>query len=248
MPPARPTIDPRWADLIAAGQIRFAVFPPQYGKDADGALIGPWIEVMRALAIHVGVPATFAELANPDRLVESLAAGSCDVGSLGFDPARTAGVGGFSPSFMQVEYSYLVPADSAIRTITDADQPAIRIATVRQHASTLTLVRMLKHATLVDADGPDEAFELLRAGRVDAWASIRPALVDHGRRLPGARVLAESYGANRPALVVPKGHAARLAAISEFIAEAKASGLLRRIIERVGQPGTQPAVPFGTHD
>ena len=74
MPPARPTIDPRWADLIAAGQIRFAVFPPQYGKDADGALIGPWIEVMRALAIHVGVPATFAELANPDRLVESLAA------------------------------------------------------------------------------------------------------------------------------------------------------------------------------
>ena len=238
MPPARPSSDRRVADLVAAGQIRFAVFPPQYGKDAGGALTGPWVEVMRALAAHVGVPAAIAELANPDQLVESLAAGSCDVGSLGFDPARAAAVGGFSPPFMQVDYTYLVPAGTAIRSVADADQPAIRIAAVRQHASTLALLRMLKHAAPVNADSPDEAFELLRAGRVDAWASIRPALAD-GRRLPGALVLAESYGANRPALVVPKGHAARLAAINEFVVAAKASGLLRRIID--GQPGYRPA-------
>src|SRR5262249_51000890 len=153
--------------------------------------------------------------ANPDRLIESLTAGLCDVGSLGFDPARAAGVGGFSPPFMEVDYTYLVAPGSAIGSIVEADQPAIRIAAVRRHASTLALARMPKHATTVDADSPDEAFELLRAGRVDAWASIRPALAEHGRRLPGARVLRESYGANRPALVVPKGHAARLAAISE---------------------------------
>ena len=64
-------------------------------------------------------------------------------------------------------------------------------------------------------------------------------VAEYGHRLPGAVVLAESYGANRPALVVPKGHAARLSFISEFIAEAEASGLLRRIID--GQPGYQPA-------
>nr|ACV30059.1 putative ABC-type transporter periplasmic component [uncultured bacterium B7P37metaSE] len=241
MPPARPAADRRMADLVAAGQIRFAVFPPQYGKDAGGALTGPWVEVMQALAKHVGVPARFTELASPDRLIESLAAGLCDVGSLGFDPARAAEVGGFTPPFMQVDYTYLVAPGSAIHTIAEADQPAIRIAAVRQHASTLALERMLQHATPVHADSPEEAFELLRAGRVDAWASIRPVLSDRCQDLPGARVLAESYGANRPALVVAKGHAARLAAIGEFIAEAKASGLLCRIIERVGQPGTQPA-------
>ena len=239
MPPARPTADPRTADLVAAGQIRFAVFPPQYGKDDDAALTGPWVEVMRALAAHVGVPAIFIELAGPDRLVESLAAGSCDAGSLGFDPARAAAVGGFSPPFMQVDFTYLVPAGSAIRSIADADQPAIRIAAVGQHASTLALVRMLKHAMPVNADTLDEACELLRTGRVEAWASIRPALAEHGRRLPGARLLADSYGANHPALVVPKGRAARLAAISDFIAEAKASGLLRRIID--GHPGYRMA-------
>jgi polar amino acid transport system substrate-binding protein len=232
MPPARPTADPRTADLVAAGHIRFAVFPPQYGKDAGGALTGPWVEVMRALAAHIGVPATFTEVANPDRLVESLAAGSCDFGSLGFDPARAAAVGGFSPPFMQVDFTYLVPAGSAIRSIADADQAGVRIAAVRQHASTLALVRLLKHASLVNADSLDQAVELLRTGRAEAWASIRPALADCCSRLPGARVLAESYGANHPALVVPKGHAVRLAAVSAFIAEAKASGLLRRIIDR----------------
>jgi len=238
MPPARPTADPRMADLVAAGQIRFAVFPPQYGRDAGGTLTGPWVEVMRALAAHIGVPATFMEVANPDRLVESLAAGSCDFGSLGFDPARAAAVGGFSPPFMQVDFTYLVPAGSAIRSIADADQAGVRIAAVRQHASTLALVRLLKHASVVNAS-LDEAFELLRTGRVEVWASIRPALADCCSRLPGARVLAESYGANHPALVVPKGHAARLAAISAFIAEAKASGLLRRIID--GHAGYRPA-------
>jgi polar amino acid transport system substrate-binding protein len=235
MPPACPTADPRTADLVAAGQIRFAVFPPQYGKDAGGTLTGPWVEVMRALAGHVGVPAIFVEVANPDRLVESLAGGACDVGSLGFDPARVAAVGGFSPPFMQVDFTYLVPAGSAIGSIADADHAGVRIAAVRQHASTLALVRRLQHASLVNADSLDEACELLRTGRVEAWASIRPALADCCSRLPGTRLLAESYGANRPALVVPKGHGARLAAISEFVTEAKASGLLGRIID--GHPG-----------
>jgi polar amino acid transport system substrate-binding protein len=71
----------------------------------------------------------------------------------------------------------------------------------------------------VSADTPDRAFELLGTGRVDAWASARPVLVDYSVRLPGSRVLEARYGANRPALVVAKGHAARLAYISEFIEE-----------------------------
>src|SRR5262249_52757101 len=39
--------------------------------------------------------------------------------------------------------------------------------------------------------------------------------------------------------VVPKGQAARLAYISEFIEQAKASGLVQRVIERAGCPDTR---------
>jgi polar amino acid transport system substrate-binding protein len=233
--------DPRVADLIRAGKVRVGLFPPQYTKDETGALKGPWVEIVRALGARIGVEVVVTELPNPDQLVEYLAAGICDVGSLGFDPARADQVGGFSPPFMQVDYTYLVPAGSPIRNIADADRPGVRIAVVRNHASTLALGRILKHAEQIGADTPDAAFELLRGGRADTWASIRPSLLDYSIALPGSRLLDDSYGANLPALVVAKGQTARLAYISEFIEEAKASGLLQRVIERTGQAGFRVA-------
>ena len=64
-------------------------------------------------------------------------------------------------------------------------------------------------------------------------------------RRPTARfeLLEDSYGANFPALVVPKGHDARLAYFSEFVEAAKASGLVQRAIDRAGQPGYRVAPP-----
>src|SRR5262245_28644868 len=230
---AQQTPDPRIADLARAGKVRFGTFPPQYTKDATTAeLKGPWVEVMRALGAHMRLPVVLTELPTPSKLVECLETGQCDVGSLGFDPTRADQVGGFTPPFLQVEYTYLVPAASTMR-----------IAVVRNHASTLALSRIAKHAEQVSAETPNAAFDLLRGGRADAWASVRPALLDYAAELSGSRVLEDSYGANFPALVVPKGQAARLAYISEFVEEAKASGLVQRAIDRAGQPGYRVASP-----
>lgn len=236
--------DQRVADLARAGKIRIGMFPPQYTKDATtGELKGPWAEVLRAIAARIGGEAVMVELATPAKLVECLGSGACDIGSLGFDPTRADQVGGFSPAFLRVDYTVLVPANSAIRTMTEVDRPGIRIAVVRNHASTLALGRIVKQAEQITAETPDSAFAFLRDARVDAWASVRPALMDYAAELPGSRVLDESYGANFPAIVVPKGHDARLAFISEFIEEAKASGLVQRAIERAGRPGYSVAPP-----
>jgi len=62
-------------------------------------------------------------------------------------------------------------------------------------------------------------------------------------QLPGSRVLADRYGASFSAMAVPKGHAGRLAYVSEFIEAAKASGLVQRALERDGQGGVQVAPP-----
>lgn len=241
---AQPTSDPRIADLVRAGKVQFGTFPPQYTKDAaTSELKGPWVEVMRSLGAHMGLSVVLIELPTPAKLVECLDNGPCDIGSLGFDPTRAAQVGGFTPPFMQVEYTYLVPAASTIRSVADMDQPGLRIAVVRNHASTLALSRIAKQAELVTVETPDAAFALFRSGKVDAWASVRPALMDYSGKLSASRVIAESYGANFPALVVPKGQAARLAYISEFVEEAKASGMVQRAIDRAGQPGYRVAAP-----
>ena len=236
--------DPRVADLVRAGRIRVALFPPQFRKDANGALTSPWVEMVRALAQHIGVKLVVVELSSPNELAGCLATGACDIGAMGYDPTRAPLVGGFTPAFMRVDYSYLVPAGSPIQNFADADSPGIRIAAVTNHASTLSLGRMLTKAEQVGTETPDIAFDLLRDGRVDAWASILPTLLEYSAMLSGSRVLPGSYGANRPALVVPKGQDARLAYLSEFIEQAKASGLVQEAIARAGQPGYR-ALPAG---
>ena len=229
--------DPRVADLVRAGKVRFGTFPPQYTKDVRGELKGPFVEMMRAAAAHMGLPIELVELPTPAKLVECLDSGACDYGSLGFDPARADKVEGFSAPFMQFGYTFLVPPGSTIASFADADRAGVRIAVVRYHASTLAIGRILKNAEQVSTDTPDESFDLLRSGKVDAWASAAPALFDYAAEFPGSRVLADMYGANRPTLVGPKGKPARLAYIVEFIDHANATGLSRQVLDRAGVAG-----------
>ena len=234
--------DPRIADLVRAGRLRAALFLPQYRKNpATGEVSGVWVDVVRALGAHIGLKVEVVELSTPAEMLECLAAGGCDVASLGFDPERAAQVGGFSPPFMEVDYTYLVPEASTLHSIAEVDRPGIRIAAVRDHASTLALERILKQAGQIVTDTPDAAFELLRSGHADAWATIVPTAQAYAARLAGSRVLAGSYGANRPALVVAKGQSARLSYISEFVEHAKATGIVQRAIDRAAQPGYRVA-------
>lgn len=227
--------DPRIADLVRAGKLRVALFPPEYTKDpVTGELRGgPFLEVARALAVRLGIEALPVEYPTPPKVVECLKAGTCDVGFVGIDRAEKVGLG-FSRPFMQLEFTYLVPAGSSIRSAADADRAGVRIAAVRSHLSTVALTRILKHATLVYAETPDPTFDLLRTGHVDAMASVRVALLEYSPRFPGSRVLEDHYGVNRITMVVAKSNAGRLSYISEFIEDAKASGLVQRAIERDG--------------
>ena len=236
--------DRRVADLVRAGRVRIALFSGQYIKDpVTGELKGVWADVARAFAARVGVQLALVEHPTPPKMVECLKAGACDVGFLGYDPTRAADVEGFTPPFIEFDYTYLVPTGSSIRSAADADRLGVRVAVVHAHASTLTLTRVRKHAELVSVDIPDRAFELLRTGRVDAWASARQLLIDYSAQLPGSRVLEGRYGVNRAAVVVAKGKAARLAYISEFIEDIKASGFVQQAITRSGWRGVRVAPP-----
>jgi polar amino acid transport system substrate-binding protein len=178
----------------------------------------------------------------PPQVVDCLKADACDVVFLPFD-SRAAELGGFSSPFIEFDFTYLVPAGSLIQSIADADRPGIRIAVVRNHASTAALNRVLKQAKLVYAETPDPTFDLLRTGDADVMASARSTLLEYSTKLPGSRVLKDRYGATLNRVVVPKNRAGRLAYINEFIEEAKASGLVQQAIDRAGPRGVQVAPP-----
>src|SRR5262245_45645840 len=73
---AQPTSDPRVADLVQAGKIRFGLFSSQYTKDpATGELKGVRPDIARALAARIGVPAILLEHRSPPHVVECIKAG-----------------------------------------------------------------------------------------------------------------------------------------------------------------------------
>lgn len=240
--------DRRVADLVEAGKFRVALFLPQYTNDpvsgevsARGPVGTIMVQFSDTLATRIGIEVLVLGYPTPTETVESLKAHACDVALMGPDPSRDADVD-LSHPILQIDYTYLVPPGSSIHRGIDADQPGVRIAGVRNHASTLALSRLLKRAELVTAETPNRTFELLRSGRADALVSVRSALLlYYSPQLPGSRVLEEYYGFNLLAVALPKGQPGRLAYINEFIEEAKASGSIEELITRTGGRGIKVA-------
>jgi polar amino acid transport system substrate-binding protein len=241
MTQAKPSADPRIADLVKKGEVRVALYVPQYSRDPKtGELRGWTIDLVTALGEWMGIKGVPVEHPTPPQAVASVASGNCDTSILGVEKVRSVAVD-YSPGLIEADYTLVVPAGSKAQSVADVDQPGVRIAVVRNHASTLTLERMLKHATLVYEDLPGPTFELMRSGKADMMASLHEIVLRYSAQIPGSRVMAGRYGFNTLALAVPKGQTERLSYLSEFVEEAKASGIAQRAIDRSGWHGLHVA-------
>ena len=241
---AQQSKDPRVADLVRTGKLRVGIglgSPSGAMKNpATGELRGLALDLGRALATRIGVDFVAVEYPRPGAILEGVQTNAWDVAFLVVDPERAKEVD-FAPPHTQSDFTYLVPAGSSIHKVADADQPGIRIAVPRGDGVDLRLTRLLKKAELVRTDTLSAAVELLRTGGAHARAGPRQAVLAESVKLPGSRVLADGFAVISSAALVPKGHAGRLAYVSEFIEEAKASGLVKKIIEDAGLRGVQVA-------
>ena len=239
---ARQNSDPRIADLVQAGQIRVGLGLGNHAsamKDpATGEMHGMASDLANALAARVGVPLQIVEYPRPGAVFDGAQSGAWDVTFLVIDPDRTAEAE-VSPPYMQSEFTYLVPAGSAIRDVADADQPGISIGVPRGDAVDLSLSRILKQAQLVRAESQAAGIDLLRAGQVNAYAAPRSALLALSAQVPGSHVLPDAFATTSWAAFVPKGHDERLAYVTAFVEEAKANGMLAQLIEREGLRGVE---------
>src|SRR5215208_2725377 len=123
--------DIRVADLVEAGKLRagVGVVAPHWAvKDqTSGELRGVAVEVARALAGGIRVPLLLIEYPSPPKVLDGVKDNAWDVGFLAIDPSR-ATVVDFSPPYLEIDATFLLPESSGIRTVADADQPGVRIA------------------------------------------------------------------------------------------------------------------------
>ena len=237
---AQASTDPRVADLVTAGKIRAGLgignHAAAFKDPATGELQGMATRLARALAAQIGVALEIVQYPRPGAVFEGAQNGAWDVTFLVVDPQRTAEADA-TPAYMQSEFTYLVPAGSAIRTVADADRPGTRIGVPRGDAVDLSLSRILKQATLVRAETQAAGIGLLRSGAIDAYAAPRSALLSLSAQVPGSHVLADAFATTSWAGFVPKGHDGRLAYVSEFVERAKTEGMVARLIAREGLRG-----------
>jgi len=153
-----------------------------------------------------------------------------DVGFLGAEPLRANEID-FTPAYVEIDSTYLVPSGSALKEIGEVDRKGIRIIVPEKAAYELYLSRTIKSAELVKDKGGDLCFKRFVDEKFDALAGLRPRLITDQTKLPGSRILEGSFTAVQQAAGMPKGRAAASKYLSAFIEDVKASGLVAKAIK-----------------
>ncbi|MGA7773761.1 MAG: transporter substrate-binding domain-containing protein, partial [Pseudolabrys sp.] len=96
-------------------------------------------------------------------------------------------------------------------------------------------------ATFVTVPGVDAAVAAIKAGEIDCIALSRESLSGLTAKIPGSRVLDGGLLHSSTAVAVPKGKMEALAYVSQFIEDAKASGLVRKAFDDMDLKNSQVA-------
>jgi polar amino acid transport system substrate-binding protein len=125
--------------------------------------------------------------------------------------------------------------------VEEVDRPGLRVVGVANTTTIRAAGRSLKTIQPIAATSIDDALKMLRDGRADAFALGRDSLPDFVAEFPGARIVEGGFQQTGIAIAVPKGRPNALAYVSEFMQEAKASGSVRRAMDRAGMQNLEVA-------
>jgi polar amino acid transport system substrate-binding protein len=200
---------------------------------ASGELSGLAVDLSRELARRIGVPVELIPYDAAGRISDAAKSDAWDIAFLAIDPARAADID-FTAAYIELEGTYLVPANSSLQKIADVDRDGVRIAVTSKSAYDLFLSRELKHAKIVYAKTTPISIEMMIEQKLDAVAAVRTALITGAKRVPGSRVMAGHFMTIPQAAAVPKGRPEAASYVRKFIEEMKASGFVAAALKRNG--------------
>ena len=210
------------------------------GRSASGEPEGVAPGMARAIADRLGVPIRYVPYPKPGELADAAGSGAWDIGLIGAEPARAERIA-FTAAYAEIEATYLVPPGSAIASVAEVDRPGVRIAVTARAAYDLWLERNIREASLVRSDSLDGAYQRFVDDGLEVLAGLRPRLLADAEALPGSRILPGQFTAVQQAVGTARANAAGAAFLRDFVEEAKASGLVARLIAQHGVRGLSVA-------
>lgn len=223
--------------LAPSGTLRCAINynnPLLAKRDAaTGKLSGISVDLSNELARRLGVPVELIPYDSAGSVTGAVAKDVWDVAYLAIDPKRAEEID-FSPAYLQIEGTYLVPAGSPLQNVDDVDREGVRIAVTTNSAYDLFLSRELKHAQLVRAETTPKSIDAMLEQKLDAVAAVRTALVTASKGIPDSRVMKGHFMTIPHAIGVPKGRPEAARYIARFLEEMKASGAIAAGLKKHG--------------
>src|SRR3990172_1052552 len=134
-------------DLAPTGTLRAGINQGNFlvvtRDPASGELRGIAVDLAPELGRRAGLSVEFITYASAGKMAEAVKTGAWDVAFLGAEPERRNEIS-FTPSYLEIEATYLVPTGSPIRAIAEGDRDAVRIAVAAKSAYDLYLSRTLQ--------------------------------------------------------------------------------------------------------
>jgi polar amino acid transport system substrate-binding protein len=235
--------DPLKDEISPTGKLRVAIaISPAGGafwstKTEAGGYAGVPVDLGKEMATQLGVPVEYVVHQNSGQITDAASKGTWDVTFLPQDAERMTRMS-FGPVYEVADATYIIKAGSPIGNFEELDQPSIKVAAVNNTTTMRGAVAHLRNAKVTGYQTYDEIFALLKNGEVDAFALSRDQLNAMAKKIPGTRVLAETFKQTTTAVAVPLNHPLALAFITKFMEEATSDGMLQRAYDDNGLKDT----------
>src|SRR5882757_2544534 len=220
-------------EIAPTGKLRVAIaISPAGGafwstKNEAGGYAGVPVDLGKEMAAQLGVPVEYVAYSNSGLITDAAATGAWDVTFLPKDAERETKML-FGPIYETADATYIVKAGSTATNFATLDQPGVKVAAVNGTTTMRGAIAHLKNAKVTGYQTYDEIFGLLRNGDVDAFALSRDQLDKIAKKIPGTRVLNETFKQTVTAVAVPLNRPLALAFVTTFMTEAASNGTLRK--------------------
>ncbi len=202
-------------EIAPTGKLRVAIgISPAGGaywstKNEAGVYAGVPVDLGKEMAAQLGVPVEFVAYQNSGQIVDAVSTGAWDVSFLPKDPEREAKMS-FGPIYEVADATYIVKAGSSATNFQTLDQPGVKVAAVNNTTTMRGAIAHLKNAKVTG----------------------------YQKKIPGSRVLDETFKQTVTAVAVPLNHPLALAFVTKFMAEATSNGTLRKAYDNNGLKDT----------
>ena len=225
-------------EIAPTGKLRVAIaISPAGGAfwstRTEAGYAGVPVDLGKAMAAQLGVSVEYVVHQNSGQITDAASKNAWDVTWLPKDPERETKMM-FGPIYEVADATYIVKPGSTVTNFATLDQPGVKVAAVNATTTMRGAIAHLKHAKVTGYQTYDEIFALLRSGEIDAFALSRDQLNKMAQKIPGTRVLDETFKKTVTAVAVPLGHDQALVFVTTFMDEAVTNGTLRKAYDDNG--------------